>query len=75
MQHRAYRRKLSRNLYLAIDNDLEIIPVINKIDMDGAMIAEVKDQIIELIGCKEEDILLASGKNGIGVEEILEAII
>ncbi len=63
------------NLYLAIDNDLEIIPVINKIDMDGAMIAEVKDQVIELIGCKEEEILLASAKNGIGVEEILEAII
>ncbi|HNF71710.1 MAG TPA: GTP-binding protein, partial [Chitinophagaceae bacterium] len=47
------------NLYLAIGNDLEIIPVINKIDMEGAMIPEVKDQIIELIGCKEEEILLA----------------
>ncbi|MEP6684876.1 MAG: GTP-binding protein, partial [Parafilimonas sp.] len=63
------------NLYLAIDNDLEIIPVINKIDMDGAMIAEVKDQVMELIGCKEDEILLASAKNGIGVEEILDAII
>ena len=63
------------NLYLALDNDLEIIPVINKIDMDGAMIPEVKDQIIDLIGCKEEDILLASGKSGIGIEEILSAII
>lgn len=63
------------NLYLAIGNDLEIIPVINKIDMDGAMIPEVKDQIIDLIGCKEEDILLASGKSGIGIEEILQAII
>lgn len=63
------------NLYLAIENDLEIIPVINKIDMDGAMIPEVKDQIIELIGCKENDILLASGKTGIGIEEILAAII
>src|SRR5688500_13854814 len=63
------------NLYLAIDNDLEIIPVINKIDMDGAMIPEVKDQIIELVGCKDEDILLASGKSGIGIEEILKAII
>ncbi len=63
------------NLYLAIDNNLEIIPVINKIDMEGAMIPEVKDQIIELIGCKEEDILLASGKSGIGIEEILAAII
>jgi len=63
------------NLYLAVDNDLEIIPVINKIDMDGAMIPEVKDQILELIGCKEEDILLASGKTGIGIDEILEAIV
>lgn len=63
------------NLYLAIENDLEIIPVINKIDMDGAMIEEVKDQIIELIGCKPESILLASGRTGIGVDEILEAII
>ena len=63
------------NLYLAIDNDLEIIPVINKIDMDGAMIAEVEDQIIDLIGCKPEDILHASAKTGIGIEEILAAII
>src|ERR1041384_5329283 len=63
------------NLYLAIDNDLEIIPVINKIDMDGAMIEEVKDQIIELIGCKPDDILLASGRTGLGVDEILEAIV
>ncbi|HEY1870047.1 MAG TPA: translation elongation factor 4, partial [Chitinophagaceae bacterium] len=63
------------NLYLAIDNDLEIIPVINKIDMDGAMIAEVKDQVIELIGCKEDEIILASAKNGIGVQEILQAIV
>ncbi len=63
------------NLYLAIDNDLEIIPVINKIDMDGAMIEEVKDQIIELIGCKPEDILLASGRTGIGVDRILDAIV
>lgn len=63
------------NLYLAIENDLEIIPVINKIDMDGAMIDEVRDQIIELIGCKPEDILLASGRTGIGVEEILKAIV
>jgi GTP-binding protein LepA len=63
------------NLYLAVENNLEIIPVINKIDMEGAMIPEVKDQIIELIGCKEEDILLASGKSGIGIQEILCAII
>ena len=63
------------NLYLAIDNDLEIIPVINKIDMDGAMIPEVEDQIIELTGCKQEDILHASAKTGIGIEEILAAII
>ncbi|WP_121354971.1 translation elongation factor 4 [Flavisolibacter nicotianae] len=63
------------NLYLAIDNDLEIIPVINKIDMDGAMIEEVKDQIVDLIGCKREEILLASGRTGIGIEGILEAIV
>lgn len=63
------------NLYLAIENDLEIIPVINKIDMDGAMIEEVKDQIVDLVGCKAEDILLASGKTGIGMEEILSAIV
>jgi len=63
------------NLYLAVENNLEIIPVINKIDMDGAMIEEVKDQIIELIGCKPEDILLASGRTGIGIEAILDAIV
>ena len=63
------------NLYLAIENDLEIIPVINKIDMDGAMIEEVKDQIVELIGCKREEILLASGRTGVGVDGILEAIV
>lgn len=63
------------NLYLAIDNDLEIIPVINKIDMDGAMIEEVEDQIIELIGCKQEDILHASGRTGVGVDGILHAIV
>ena len=63
------------NLYLAVENNLEIIPVINKIDMDGAMIEEVKDQIIELIGCKSEDILLASGRTGIGIEGILDAIV
>ena len=63
------------NLYLALENDLEIIPVINKIDMDGAMIPEVTDQIVDLIGCKPEDIILASGKSGIGIEEILAAII
>jgi GTP-binding protein LepA len=63
------------NLYLAIENDLEIIPVINKIDMDGAMIDEVKDQIIELIGCKPEDILMASARTGLGVQEILDAIV
>jgi GTP-binding protein LepA len=63
------------NLYLAVENNLEIIPVINKIDMDGAMIEEVKDQIVDLIGCKTEDILLASGKTGIGIESILEAIV
>ncbi|WP_207493481.1 translation elongation factor 4 [Aridibaculum aurantiacum] len=63
------------NLYLAIENDLEIIPVINKIDMEGANIEVTQDQIIDLIGCKKEDILLASGKSGIGIQEILDAII
>ncbi len=63
------------NLYLALENDLEIIPVVNKIDMDGAMVEEVEDQIIELIGCKREEILRASGRTGLGVEAILEAII
>ncbi len=63
------------NLYLAIENNLEIIPVINKIDMDGAMIEEVTDQIVDLVGCKPEEILLASGKSGIGMEGILAAII
>src|SRR6187431_657432 len=63
------------NLYLAIENDLEIIPIINKIDMEGAMIEEVQDQIIELTGCKPEDILLASARTGTGIAEILEAIV
>ncbi len=63
------------NLYLALNHDLEIIPVINKIDMDAAMVEQVKDQIIDLIGCKDEDILCASAKTGIGIEEILPAII
>lgn len=63
------------NLYLAIDNNLEIIPVVNKIDMDGAMVEEAKDQIVDLIGCKREDILLASGRTGEGVDAILEAIV
>jgi GTP-binding protein LepA len=63
------------NLYLAIDNDLEIIPVINKIDMDGAMIEEVEDQIVDLTGCKREDILHASGRTGVGVHQILKAIV
>jgi len=63
------------NLYLAIENDLEIIPVLNKIDMDGAMIEEVKDQITDLIGCKPEDILLASARTGMGVDKILDAIV
>jgi GTP-binding protein LepA len=63
------------NLYLAFNHNLEIIPVLNKIDMEAAMIETVKDQIIELTGCKEEEIILASGKTGQGVPEILDAII
>jgi GTP-binding protein LepA len=63
------------NLYLAIEHDLEIIPVLNKVDMESAMIDEVSDQIIDLIGCKKEDILLASGKTGIGIDEIMTAVV
>jgi GTP-binding protein LepA len=63
------------NLYLALENDLEIIPVLNKMDLPGAMPEEVKDQIVELIGCKREEILAASGKTGMGVYDILRAII
>jgi GTP-binding protein LepA len=63
------------NLYLAIGHDLEIIPVVNKIDMDAAKVDDVKDQIVDLIGCSREDIIAASAKTGAGVDEILEAII
>ncbi len=63
------------NLYLAIEHDLEIIPILNKVDMESAMIEEVSDQIIDLIGCDQEEIILASGKTGIGVEDILAAIV
>ena len=63
------------NLYMALEHDLEIIPIMNKMDMDNAMPEEVEDQIIELIGCKPEDILRASGKTGMGISEILEAIV
>lgn len=63
------------NMYLALENGLEIIPVVNKIDMEGAMIDEVKDQIVELLGCEYEDILEASGKSGIGIQEILDAVV
>ena len=63
------------NLYMALENDLEIIPVMNKCDMDSAMPEEVEDEIIELLGCKSEDIIRASGKTGLGVEEILNAVI
>lgn len=63
------------NLYLALEHDLEIIPVINKIDMDSAQIIETREQIVELIGCKPEEIILASGQSGIGIEEILNAVV
>ena len=63
------------NLYMAIDNDLEIIPVINKVDLDSAKPDEVEDQIVDLLGCKPEEIIRASGKTGIGIPEILKAII
>ncbi|MCD8313769.1 MAG: translation elongation factor 4 [Bacteroidales bacterium] len=63
------------NLYLAIGHDLEIIPVLNKIDVDYAMIDVVRDQVVDLIGCDPEDVLLASGKTGEGVKEVLDAIV
>ncbi|MEO5905503.1 MAG: GTP-binding protein, partial [Saprospiraceae bacterium] len=63
------------NLYLAIEHNLEIIPILNKIDMPNAMIDEVSDQIIDLVGIPKSDILLASGKTGEGVDKILEAIV
>ncbi|MFT4566608.1 MAG: GTP-binding protein LepA [Saprospiraceae bacterium] len=62
------------NLYLAMENDLEIIPILNKVDMESAMIEEVSDQIIDLIGCNVDDIIHASGKTGVGVVDILEEI-
>ncbi|MEZ4982453.1 MAG: translation elongation factor 4 [Saprospiraceae bacterium] len=63
------------NLYLALEHDLEIIPILNKIDMPTAMIDEVADQVIDLIGCSKEDIVLASGKTGQGVQDIMDAIV
>jgi len=63
------------NLYMAIDHDLEVIPVLNKIDMDSAQPEKVEDQIVDLIGCDREDILRCSARTGFGVPEILEAIV
>ncbi|MBM3184668.1 MAG: elongation factor 4 [Bacteroidetes bacterium] len=63
------------NLYLALEHDLEIIPILNKMDLPGAMPEEVSDQIIDLIGCDVDDIIPASGKTGLGVDKILEAVI
>ncbi|MEP4533147.1 MAG: translation elongation factor 4 [Cyclobacteriaceae bacterium] len=63
------------NLYLALEHDLEVIPVLNKIDLPGAMIEEVSDQIIDLIGCEKEDIIHASAKEGLGIKEILDAVV
>jgi len=63
------------NLFLALGHDLEIIPVLNKIDLPGAMPEEVKDQIVDLLGCDRDSIIHASGKEGIGIEDILEAVI
>lgn len=63
------------NLYLALEHDLEIIPVLNKVDLPAALPEEVKDQIVELVGCKREDIIEASAKTGLGIDTILEAII
>ncbi|NDV59683.1 translation elongation factor 4 [Bacteroides sp. 519] len=63
------------NLYMAIEHDLEIIPVVNKCDMSNSMPEEVEDEIIELLGCKREEIIRASGKTGMGIEDILSAVI
>ena len=63
------------NLYLALDNDLEIIPILNKVDLPSAEPEVVKDQIVDLLGCKREEIIHASGKTGIGVYDILDAIV
>jgi GTP-binding protein LepA len=63
------------NLYLALENDLEIIPILNKMDLPGAQPEEVTDEIVDLIGCAREDVIPASGKTGLGVDAILEAII
>jgi GTP-binding protein LepA len=63
------------NLYLALEHDLEIIPVINKIDLPGAMVEEVRDEIVDLVGVKPDQVILASAKEGIGIHEILEAIV
>ncbi|MDY3943569.1 MAG: translation elongation factor 4 [Alloprevotella sp.] len=63
------------NLYMAIEHDLEIIPVLNKCDMQNSMPEEVEDEIIELLGCKREEIIRASGRTGLGIDEILEAIV
>jgi len=63
------------NLYMAIDNDLEIIPVINKCDLDSAKPDEVEDQIVDLLGCDREDIIRASGKTGMGIDDVLKAIV
>ena len=63
------------NLYMAIDNDLEIIPIINKVDLDSAKPDEVEDQIVDLLGCDPSEVIRASGKTGVGVPEILQAIV
>jgi len=63
------------NLYLAIDHNLTIIPVLNKIDMDAAMVEEVKDQIVDLLGCEHDEILAVSAKTGLGIDQVLDAIV
>ncbi|MCB0818940.1 MAG: GTP-binding protein, partial [Flavobacteriales bacterium] len=63
------------NLYLALEHDLEIIPVLNKMDLPSANPEEVKDQIVDLLGCRPEEILSASGKTGLGVDQVLEAVV
>ena len=75
MRRKEFQAQTISNLYMAIEHDLEIIPIINKCDMASAMPEEVEDEIVELLGCKRDEIIRASGKTGMGVEEILAAVI
>ena len=75
MLHKSIQAQTISNLYLALENDLEIIPVLNKVDLPSANPEEVTDDIVDLLGCDAEEVIPASAKTGIGIEEILEAVI